>query len=424
MLAPISSSAIAVAFLGVTAAKQCAQFDTSNNLYLFGGEQDYNLGQSDSWSSPNPQALTSAGRPPWTGNNTACSLAQYNNALYVLDADAANPGDVYIYDFAAGTWSKQTTTSPPDLATGSSVLDHDTNVFFALPGDDGSLYSLDLSSVTNQASGNAIAWEAVTDPNFKMEGRQPVMSQASNHIVFFNVPGNPAGSANMFVIHYSYFQPEVQAFSLANGATDNFPTSAGQALPIPLASTDAGKQIVYVPDDFSHTYVLTHWTNPGDWSSLSDAPAGIESLINSTQTLPAPSSQDRSAAYAASANTLVQFTSSGDVYYLPSAFGNGWTVQANAAWQKLGYSVAGLSGASQSTVVSSASGTSTTASGTGATSTVGSASTTLSRASGTGSTATGSTPTNATNFGVKIVSPLFAQAGVFVIALVVTGALL
>jgi len=30
-------------------------------------------------------------------------LAQYNNALYVLDADAANPGDVYIYDFAAGT---------------------------------------------------------------------------------------------------------------------------------------------------------------------------------------------------------------------------------------------------------------------------------------------------------------------------------
>jgi hypothetical protein len=176
--------------------------------------------------APNPQALTSAGRPPWTGNNTACSLAQYNNALYVLDADAANPGvrksfsrfrpnklcadkvtfaqDVYIYDFAAGTWSKQTTTSPPgeygsahgrnvqtitdqlhvtiDLATGSSVLDHDTNVFFALPGDDGSLYSLDLSSVTNQASGNAIAWEAVTDPNFKMEGRQPVMSQASNHI--------------------------------------------------------------------------------------------------------------------------------------------------------------------------------------------------------------------------------------------------
>lgn len=265
----------------------------------------------------------------------------------------------------------------------------------------------------------------------------------------------------------SYFQPEVQAFSLANGATDNFPTSSGQALPIPLASTDvsratsrwafktatdnhsfnkAGKQIVYVPDDFSHTYVLTHWTNPGDWSSvsngmtdtarmmefltvlsmlqLSDAPAGIESLINSTQTLPAPSSQDRSAAYAASANTLVQFTSSGDVYYLPSAFGNGWTVQANAAWQKLGYSVAGLSGASQSTVVSSATGTSTTASGTGATSTVGSASTTLSRASGTGSTATGSAPTNATNSGVKIVSPLFAQAGVFVIALVVTGALL
>jgi len=71
-----------------------------------------------------------------------------------------------------------------DVSTGSSVLDHDTNVFFALPatGDDASLYSLDLSSVTNQATGGAISWEEVTKPNFKMNGRQPVMSQASNHI--------------------------------------------------------------------------------------------------------------------------------------------------------------------------------------------------------------------------------------------------
>jgi hypothetical protein len=50
MLAQIYISTIVLASLRVIAAKQCAQFDTSNNLYLFGGEQDYNLGQSDSWA--------------------------------------------------------------------------------------------------------------------------------------------------------------------------------------------------------------------------------------------------------------------------------------------------------------------------------------------------------------------------------------
>jgi hypothetical protein len=95
---------------GFATAKQCAQFDTSANLYLFGGEQDYNLGQNTSWScksamfpddraraltinaAPTPKALTTQGRPPWTGNNTICALSQYSNALYVLDADSANPG--------------------------------------------------------------------------------------------------------------------------------------------------------------------------------------------------------------------------------------------------------------------------------------------------------------------------------------------
>lgn len=28
---------------------------------------------------------------PWTGNNTQCFLSQYNNAMYVLNADAAAP---------------------------------------------------------------------------------------------------------------------------------------------------------------------------------------------------------------------------------------------------------------------------------------------------------------------------------------------
>ena len=94
----------------------------------------------------------------------------------------------------------------------------------------------------------------------KWECPQRIILTGSVLSVFFNVPNNPAGSANVFVIHCeflpessrrtvhstdrdsrftdSYFQPEVQAFTLANGAAQNFPTSHGQALPIPLASND------------------------------------------------------------------------------------------------------------------------------------------------------------------------------------------
>lgn len=109
-----------------------------------------------------------------------------------------------------------------DLATGTSVLDHDTNVFFTLPsGASASLYQLDLNTITNAASGSAIAWEAVSSTSFEQgSGQGAVMAEASNHISmlsglvragclrltlcwpgFFNVPSNPAGSADMFVIH-------------------------------------------------------------------------------------------------------------------------------------------------------------------------------------------------------------------------------
>lgn len=109
-----------------------------------------------------------------------------------------------------------------DLASGTSILDHDTNVFFTLPaGSSASLYQLDLNAITNAASSNAVAWEAVSSTSFQQgSGQGVVMAEASNHISmwralrlyplqithlffldFFNVPNNPAGSASMFVIH-------------------------------------------------------------------------------------------------------------------------------------------------------------------------------------------------------------------------------
>jgi hypothetical protein len=39
-----------------------------------------------------------------------------------------------------------------------------------------------MSTVTTAAAGNALAWEAVSDPNFSTGGAQPVLAEASNHI--------------------------------------------------------------------------------------------------------------------------------------------------------------------------------------------------------------------------------------------------
>lgn len=52
----------------------------------------------------------------------------------ILDADAANPTDVYIFNAAdSGSWSKQKTTpSGADLTSMIAILDHDTNVFCRL----------------------------------------------------------------------------------------------------------------------------------------------------------------------------------------------------------------------------------------------------------------------------------------------------
>lgn len=94
------------------------------------------------------------------------------------------PKDIYVFNFDAKSWSKQSTSSAPDLGTGTSILDHDTNVFFSLPsGASSSLYQLDLGGITNAATGNAVAWEAVSAPSFQQGGGEGVvMAEASNHI--------------------------------------------------------------------------------------------------------------------------------------------------------------------------------------------------------------------------------------------------
>lgn len=157
--------------------------------------------------------------------------------------------------------------------------------------------------------------------------------------------------------------------------------------------------MVFVPDDNSNTYVVTHWTNPGDYASTDGVPFATD-LINSTQILPPPSSQDNQAAYAASPNDIVQVTSNGDIYYIQGAIEN-YQVKSGATWTKMGYSLSGLSASGGSNSSASAS---SSASGSASASATSGASASRSGASNSASSGAGAaSATTSPNAGMRSV---------------------
>ena len=286
------------------------------------------------------------------------------------------------------------------------MLDHDTNVIFTLTSGSGaSMYQLDLSSVQASASNSPLAWDAVTAPSFSTDGYTPVAAQASNHINYFGVPGTAAGSADIFIVHFALFQEQAQSYPTANSGTA-FPDSAGQAISIPNSGDAPPYQMVFVPNDFSNSYVVTHWTDPGNYLTTNTAPMAL-SLVNSTQILPAPTSKDPLAAYAASPESLVQIDSNGDIYYISNAVGSDYTVQSGASWQKLSYTLSGVSGSgSSSNSTTSASPSGSASAGASGSATSGSSAsrsaTSASGAAASGSSSAGaSTPSGAAGTSVE-----------------------
>jgi len=223
-----------------------------------------------------------------------------------MGADTANPASVYIYD--TSSWSQQpVTTGGFDPTSFNAILDHDTNVFYAL--SHGEMYFLDMKAL-KASSGSAISW---TDVGATPYGTsyQPVMALADNHIYFLDVPNVPAGSADIFVIHFSYFQPTSQAYPLSSG---NMPATHGKATSFFQPSL-VQQEFAFIPDDGSATYV-------------------VNVLTNSTQQLAGPSTKDSNASYFASITSLVQLSSSGVVSYLPYTQGN-TAANSAAAWSTI-----------------------------------------------------------------------------------------
>ncbi|EGN92587.1 hypothetical protein SERLA73DRAFT_190953 [Serpula lacrymans var. lacrymans S7.3] len=278
----------------------CVAFDINWNLLAFGLDgKDYNAGTQDTWAGNNNKAtdITGSGRPSFDGANTTCYLSQYTNAIYVLNGDSQNPSSIYIYDATANSWTTQaTTTNGFNPAAFDAILDHDTNVFYALSG--GNLFSLDMG-LLKAANSTPLAWTNDKAAPYPAD-YEPVMALAENHVHFLDVPGVAAGSADIFVIHYSYFQPQPQPYPLTNGST--LPATYGQATSF-FQNTGVQQEFAFIPEDSSAVYVIN-----------------VDS--NNTQVLAGPTIKDPKATYFASVDTLVQLSSNGAVSYLPYQQGN------------------------------------------------------------------------------------------------------
>lgn len=73
---------------------------------------------------------------------------------------------------------------------------------------------------------------------------------ANNHIQFLNTPGSAAGEGAIFVIHYAYWQPELQSFGGA------LPNSFGQTVTILSNSSAAPNTFAFIPENGNATYVV------------------------------------------------------------------------------------------------------------------------------------------------------------------------
>jgi len=314
----------------------CVAFDGTNNLLVFGlGGKDWNAGTQDKWTnSAGATDITATGRPPFNGANTSCYLAQFFNAIYVLNGDKSSPSTIYIYDATASSWSTQSVTPGTfDPTSFKTILDHDTNLFYAL--SHGEMYSLDMGSMKS-ANSSAISWTDIEKPSFTTDGYNPVMALAQNHIHFLNVPNVPAGQAQIYVIHFNYFQPEVQPYS----GPATFPSIHGQATSF-FRETGVQQEFAFLPDDFSGTYVINVETN-------------------TTQVLAPPPSKDTNAIYFAGITSLIQLDSTGAVSYLPYKQGDD-SSNAAASWSVVKPITAVVPpGSSSSSSTSSGSATSST----------------------------------------------------------------
>jgi hypothetical protein len=201
------------------------------------------------------------------------------------------------------------------------------------------------------ANSSALQWVDVEQMPYQ-SGYEPVMALAQNHIHFLDVPGVPAGSVSIYVIHcksgpFPLRDRVVNMVASLQTTSSNLchkPSQrpmVGRSLRLtvrphhssklrgyaasllysihPNRCTHFRRQVqetfAFVPDDGSATYVLNVETNQ-------------------TQVLAGPSKKDAGATYFASITALVQLDSQGDVSYLLVS-SNDTSANSAAKWNKV-----------------------------------------------------------------------------------------
>ncbi|KAL1943944.1 hypothetical protein VTO73DRAFT_3762 [Trametes versicolor] len=375
---PTLVSLLLLAVPNAVLATPCVSFDADFNLLAFGFDgKDWNAGQQDSWTSGSATDITASGRPPFDGNSTTCYLAQFFNAVYFINADKANPSNVHIYDAGAKSWSTQSVNVGTfDVFSFDTILDHDTNVFYAVSHNE--VFFLDMGNLKT-ANATALDWNDVQAAPFPSDYK-PIMGLAQNHVHFLNVPDIPAGSADIFVIHFSLFQPAPQAYPLSDGSA--IPNSHGLTASF-FQAEGVQQEFAFIPDDGSLTYVINVETN-------------------TTKTIAGPTTKDANAQYAASITALVQLDSTGALSFIPYKQGDD-SANGAATWSAISKVAAVApptsSGASGSSASAGASGTAT-GSASKSTGSAGSKSgTATGAAAATGTDGANGALTNAVSFG-------------------------
>jgi hypothetical protein len=277
----------------------CLVTDIEDQAYLFGTpEGDFGIvGNSELQKLEN-----SVNRPNFEGTNTQCFLAQYNNALYAVDSSK----QIFKYYFGNNTWATTTTTGDVDTSKMALVLDHDTLVFYGLYNQQ--MYFLTLTGGEETAS-----WILMNQSPFP-SSYVPVVGFSQNHLFFLSLPDQPPSTARVFVIHYSYWQPELQQYS-----GPKFPQTTGKTTFLLKSDNSVPFVFVFIPDDFSSTFLV-------------DA----EISKNSTVSFPSPTVKDTKAIYTAGFSKIYQLTSNYQIWSLDTSLAsNGWIQTKSPVLDKL-----------------------------------------------------------------------------------------
>jgi len=149
------------------------------------------------------------------------------------------------------------------------------------------LYQADFSNL-KAAAPAPIAWEVTNSPTFNgASSYVPVMGLAQNHIHFLNTQ-TAEGLANIFVIHFAFWQPDLQYYAAGNNA-GTFPQKHGQVASFFAGDVSVQKRFAFLPDDMSNVYVVdveknttTVYPAPPASAGFATNPAGLMGRLSAS----------------------------------------------------------------------------------------------------------------------------------------------